>query len=898
MIKGIKLSMKQMLMIVLIVCLIMPQAAMALETGGTATSLNWKFSDTSNHWAKKHISKIALLGFAQGDPSGKFLPNNPISQQEAIIMLINMMGKKDKVNMNSAANLSFEVADWAKPYVVLALGEKLINMQEELAKKDLNWGKKNATREWLTKLIIRAIGQQAQAILAQDDDTGFTDEHMIGDGYAGFINIAQSLDIVNGYKDGSFNPKGQITRAEMAVLLGEAEQHLAVRNTMISTGVVLSSNVNSIKIQESSGVVKTLTLSPDAGIYNKGNNDAIPVSSISIDDYVTVINDKGNAYYVEISDEQVKMESFIGIMESISKVDLTLSVNIGGVSQSFKYASNVQVINAGKGLSTSDLVVGSTLELKRDRDSTSKDITQIIVKAAPVVKTVVGTVSNIQTVNRVVEVKEKSSGSTVAYAIPTTIVITNGTRTLTSLNELYIGDEVTVELKDNVVTSFIITKSSIIVEKGIVDSVDVMSEKKKIYFITSDNTLKGYFIAKEIQVLIAGLDGAGIEDIQKDDEVLIELNTNNLVTKITVMNRIIETKLGLEFSYYDPDAKIIFLKKDKSSVEDYEISERTTFGVGNTTITIANLATHFTKDKKVDIIYSGKRILDIVLSTKYDGKLVGINTSTKTIKLNSDYYGEKSFTYTTVPTVEIFGKTSATLSDLANGSHIQVVLDSNQDKVMQIKLIRTEIVKVTTKYAYKLTVIGETSTTFDLNNVSSIPITQYSKANTTYADIKDDMYIEVSMAGATPVAIYIPAVTIGKLTAVNASSGSLTIEEYGKVSKSFANMTSVRVNKNSTITTTLNSIAVNDRMAVVEGTNGTQWITVITPVEKNFIAYTEATKTVQLSVKLLTDPNKFVLADQAYIHKGSQVLTVASLVRNDKLMVYILDGKILEIEKL
>ncbi|MEX2414573.1 MAG: S-layer homology domain-containing protein, partial [Paenibacillaceae bacterium] len=662
MIKGLKLSMKQMLMIILIVCLIMPQAAFAIETGGTVTSPNGKFSDTSNHWANKHISKIALLGFAQGN-AGKFLPNDSISQQEAIIMLINMMGKKDQINPNTEAVLPFKVAAWAKPYVVLALGEKLISIKEEQSPTEDDWGTNPASREWITKLIVRAIGQQGQAELANDDDTGFTDADMIGDGYAGYINIAQSLNIVNGLPDGSFNPAGLITRAEMAILLGEAEQHLAERSTMISSGIVLNSDAISIQIQENSGFVKNFSIHPDAGFYSADSNNPIQASSLTTDDYVTIIHDQGIAYYVEISDEQVVMESFIGTMESISKVDLTISLNIDGVSKSFKYADNVEVMDEVKGLSISDLTVGSTLELKRNSVAASTDITQIIVKAAPVYKTVIGTVDNIQTVNHIVEVKETSTGSTVAYAIPETIVITNGTRTLTSLSELYIGDEVTIELKDDVVTSFIVSKSSIIVEEGIVDTVDVVGEK--IYFITPDNTIKGYFIAEEAQVLITGLDGAGLEDIQDNDEVLIELNGNNLVTTITVQNRTITTKLGMEFFFYDEDAMIVYLKKDKTSIADaFEISETTILGVGNTSVSIESLGTYFTKGKKVDITYSGNRIMAMMISTKYDGELLSINTTTKTININSDYYGELSLSYAMVPTVEIYGKTSASLSDL------------------------------------------------------------------------------------------------------------------------------------------------------------------------------------------------------------------------------------------
>jgi hypothetical protein len=899
MLRTKKITLKQIVMIILVVCLIIPQASMALEADGTATTPKWQFPDTRTHWANKHISKIALLGFAQGDTTGNYAPNSNISQEQVIIMLINMMGLRDEVNMNSTANLSIAVAEWAKPYVVLALGKKLINMQEETAKQDLNWGTKNATREWVTKLIVRAIGQEAQAILAKDDSTGYSDEHSIGSGYAGYINIASSLDIIKGYEaDGSFKPNGQITRAEMAVLLGEAEKHLTVRSSSLSSGIVLSLNANSIQIQESSGMIRTLTLDPNAGIYNKGDNTAISVQNISIDDYVNIISIQGIAYQVEISDEEVKMETFTGTLESISLGDLTIKISINNEPESFKYANDVAIIsNTGSGLSLSSLTVGSTLELKRDSNNISTDITQIIVKAAPVFKTVVGTIENVQTVNQVVEVKETSSDISVAYPIPSTIVIMNGTRALASLSELYIGDEVTVELKDNVVTSFTVTKSSVIVEEGTVYAVDTVGET--ISFLTQDKKINGYFVGEDVQVFISGLDNASLSDIQENDDVYMELNGNNLVTKITVKNRTIETRLGLIFFTYDNDTKKVYLKKDKASdAVAYELNESTTIASGTTLVTLATLGNYFTKDKKVDITYSGNRIMDLKLSTKYDGKLVEINTTTKMIKLNSDYYGVMSVNYATVPSVEIIGKTNAVLSDLAIGSTISVILDGNQDKAIQVKSISTQIVQVKTKYPYKLSVIGETSTLMDVIYSSSVPITHYAKSSATYADITDNMFIQVTMSGLTPTAIYIPAISSGKLTSVNSGNGSLTLDEYGKSAKSISSLTNARVSKNFDVTTSLAALAVNDRVSIVTGTNGVYWITVISPVRKQFIAYTPADKKVQLSITRLTDQSKFELADNVYIHKGTQVLTITSLSRTDSVMVYFLNGKIVEIEKL
>lgn len=900
--KRIKPSLKQLVLIVLIVCLIMPQAAMALETTATTSVPTWQFPDTRTHWANKHISKIALLGFAQGDPSGAYAPNSNITREQVIIMLINMMGLKDKVNSNATANLSIQVSEWAKSYVVLALGQKLINMQEEVANKDLDWGKKNATREWVTKLIVRALGQEAQAILAQDDSTGFSDELTIGSGYAGFINIASSLDIIKGYEaDGSFKPKGQITRAEMAVILGEAEKHLSARSPNIISGVVLSSSANSIQIQESTGTIKALTLNANAGVYNKGNNTAISSQNIAIDDYVTVIAFQDVVYQVEISDEEVQMETFTGTLESKSLADQILTMSINGVSQTFKYVNNVVTIsNTGSGLDLSSLPIGSTLELKRNSNSISTDITQIIVKAAPVFKTVVGTVGSVQTVNQVVEVKETSTGATASYSIPASIVITNGTRTYASLNELYIGDEVKVELKDNVVTSFVVTKSSIVVEEGTVYAVDV--EGETISIISPDKNIKGYlgyFVSKEIQVVISGLGNASLADVQEKDEVTIELNGNNLVTKIIVKNRTIETKLGLIILSYDADTKKVYLKKDKKAdAQALELTDKTTITSGTTVVSLEAFSTYFTKDKKVDITYSGDRIMDLKLSTKYDGKLVEINPTSKTIKLNSDYYGIMTINYSSVPSVEIYGKSNATLSDLPIDSMVSVILDSNQDKVIQVKLIRTQIVQVKTKYPYKLSVNSESSALMDIVYSTSVPITHYAKTNATYADITDNMYIQITMSGATLIDIYIPAVTNGKITTINSGSGSLTIEEFGKAVKSISNITNVRVSRNSDISTSLASLGVNERVSIVAGSKGMYWIAVATSVKKQFIAYTSADKKVQLSITLITDQNKFELADNAYIHKGTDVLAITSFTRTDSIMVYMVNGKIIEIEKL
>src|SRR5690606_23252390 len=114
------------------------------------------------------------------------------------------------------------------------------------------------------KLIIRAIGQEAGAGSRESQSTGFSDEDKITSGYKGYINLAKSLNIVSGNTDGTFNPLGTVTRAQMAVFIGNAEKYLTNRSSQIAAGTVLSMDSGSVTLQTASGSI-TLSISPQAG---------------------------------------------------------------------------------------------------------------------------------------------------------------------------------------------------------------------------------------------------------------------------------------------------------------------------------------------------------------------------------------------------------------------------------------------------------------------------------------------------------------------------------------------------------------------------------------------------------------------------------------------------------
>lgn len=72
-------------------------------------STSTSFLDTESHWAHDFIEFAYENGIVNGYPSGKFLPNNKVTYEEALTMLLNTIGYRDNVLKLSTT--------WPKNYI-------------------------------------------------------------------------------------------------------------------------------------------------------------------------------------------------------------------------------------------------------------------------------------------------------------------------------------------------------------------------------------------------------------------------------------------------------------------------------------------------------------------------------------------------------------------------------------------------------------------------------------------------------------------------------------------------------------------------------------------------------------------------------------------------------------
>ena len=95
---------KKLLSIILSLAMILslfPVGALAAN-GDAQPIANKTFADVAGHWGQASIERWANCGVLNGDDTGKFNPNNPMTRAEFATMLVNTMGYTVKGQNNFA----------------------------------------------------------------------------------------------------------------------------------------------------------------------------------------------------------------------------------------------------------------------------------------------------------------------------------------------------------------------------------------------------------------------------------------------------------------------------------------------------------------------------------------------------------------------------------------------------------------------------------------------------------------------------------------------------------------------------------------------------------------------------------------------------------------------------
>lgn len=162
-------------------------------------------------WMDPYLEKLVSWGVMRGDLSGNLNPDRAITRAE-FVTLINRAFGYDKVGTVPFSDI--KSTDWYYDDINIGYNTGYFNGTTATTASP----KDTVTREQAAVLLSRNLMLDSQP----GETTEFTDSRSIGNWSRGLISSAVDEGILHGYTDGSFKPKQNITRGQMAVMLVNA----------------------------------------------------------------------------------------------------------------------------------------------------------------------------------------------------------------------------------------------------------------------------------------------------------------------------------------------------------------------------------------------------------------------------------------------------------------------------------------------------------------------------------------------------------------------------------------------------------------------------------------------------------------------------------------------------
>ena len=214
----------------------------------TAYAANFKdIKDVPWAGAADVINSVADLGLLSGYEDGTFRARNNVTYCEAMQMVYNALIKTgatsgiDAVDAYSymAVLNTYKVPSWCQMAVAYGLHNGIIDMQMVATK--FSGGTQAATREDVALMFGNALGMFYDKDKTAATVSEFVDHWSITSDTAVQIDLLKRLGVVSGDEYNRFNPKKNINRAEMAVMLNKT-------NSILTEGVSSSGEITELQV--------------------------------------------------------------------------------------------------------------------------------------------------------------------------------------------------------------------------------------------------------------------------------------------------------------------------------------------------------------------------------------------------------------------------------------------------------------------------------------------------------------------------------------------------------------------------------------------------------------------------------------------------------------------------
>ncbi|WEK55756.1 MAG: S-layer homology domain-containing protein [Candidatus Cohnella colombiensis] len=863
----------------------------------------------TGHWAQKHIAKLALQKILIGDQYGKFNPNSPVTRQEAILIALRFMGIAEGVPALDTVVLPSDLtvkSNYFKPYVNYAIQKNIISLEEErvLARSDSSkdWGSSPASREWISRLLVRAIGKDAEA-KATPATTTFSDNLDIAAAYRNYVSYASQIDLIKGTTVNGvlkFQPKVDVTRAMASTLFSRAESKTSVKYAGQDEGTLVTILADKLTIMRQDGTKKDYPVTGDTSFYMIDSDTASSLAGLVLYGKAIIIPDaNGNAAYVEQTDSSPQVKTVEGTFDRYTASKNRVTVLVGDQYEEFYYdAGHLPTVTDATGQKIAITDIPRDAAVKLSVEAARPDyLVSIAVKQSLVNKSGAGTVATWNAATLALQVKDGTTGETESYQ-----VAANATIQLNGVNlkaeQLLVNSQITYVVKQGIVTAITIIQTEKATVSGVFRSLD---KKEMTISYTVNGKLAADFMSSNVKVKIDGFTDAGLEDLYAGDAVTLSYDEKDKVTQIAVTNRSVQMLYGATVAGYLAKTKTLSMLDGDGKTYNLILGDNVRYDFNGIQFTAEQaLAIVRVEGKRLTIAYSGQNAVFVSLLYKYEGIVLENNTTTKTLKLSlQNGTRTESVKYAT-PSVEIYNQTNKTYTDVKAGDQVTIIMSTESDLAGTIYVhtdVQYEVLSVDVSLnKLKVRKVGTTSEE-SWNLTSAVALTDENGIAINLGELTVGGLINVNLQGKSPVKISAINVTLGKVAAIDPVKRTLDIVTLTGTTVTRTIDASAVIKRDSVTLPSLSSIKVNDLVEVGRDVSGKPTIEVAAVVTRKFWKYDSLTKVFYVKASADSSTNYFNLHPNVNIHQGTKTLTVSDLKDSDEITLYVLRGLVVEIVK-
>ena len=172
-----------------------------------------KFTDIAGHWAENEIRELAKEGIINGRSETEFVPEDTMTRAEYAALIRRAIGLNPSIYSGGFNDV--EGNAWYANEI-----QAIVNAGIMSGDADGSF-RPNApiSREEMAKVIVNAYLAKSGAADVTAAEISFTDSGEIAPWAQEYIGKAAALGLINGMGDGSYAPKGNMTRAQGSVVI-------------------------------------------------------------------------------------------------------------------------------------------------------------------------------------------------------------------------------------------------------------------------------------------------------------------------------------------------------------------------------------------------------------------------------------------------------------------------------------------------------------------------------------------------------------------------------------------------------------------------------------------------------------------------------------------------------